>query len=273
MKRALLLVWLAWLPLAVLGQNLLHAPDRYFATSDGSDWHLKGEGIVCCPCRAPCPCRSNDKPSYGHCEATLYLRVRQGHYGPVNLNNMSLVNTSGDCAMSYEHLAVFYFDRTTSREQQEAFLKLVASFFPAQSAEFPNVRSVDIKVEVTDGHLYDISIPGVLKMIVDRNWSRSEPPIPMLAAIDYFSNSLQYAQNLRYVMHDVGASLDFDYSRRQANYRDVDLDVQQYRSRRMLIQFQDGTGWFNEDQMRLIREFGLTVPDLEANRRLIASLR
>jgi hypothetical protein len=149
----------------------------------------------------------------------------------------------------------------------------MANFSPTQSAEFPNVRVVDIKAEVTDGHLYNISIPGVLQMIVDRNWGRSEPPLPMHAATDYFSNTLQYAQNLRYIMHDAEAKLDFDYGRRQANYRDVDLDAQQYRSKHMLIQFQDGTGWFNGDQMRLIRELGLPLPDLAANRRLIASLR
>jgi hypothetical protein len=273
MKRALVLTWLALLPLVVFGQNPLQTLERYFVASDGSDWHLKGEGIVCCPCTAPCPCRTNDKASYGHCEATLYLRVRQGHYGPVSLNNLSLVNTSGNCAMSYDHLAALYFDRATSREQRQAFLKLMASFTPAQSAEFPSGRVVDIKAEVTGGHLYNVSIPGILQMIVDRNWGRSEPPMPMYAASDYFSNTLQYVKNLRYVMHDTEANLDFDYSRRQANYREVDLDVQQYRSKRMLIQFLDGRGWFNEYQMRLIRELGLTLPDLEANRKFIASLR
>jgi len=273
MKKTLVLAWLAWLPVASLGQNPLSGPQHYSASSDGADWHLKGEGIVCCPCTAPCPCRTNDKASYGHCEATLYLHVRQGHYGPVNLNDMRLVNTAGNCAMSYAHLAALYFDRATSRDQQEAFLKLMASFVPTQSAEFPNVRVVDINTQVTDGHLYHISIPGILQMIVDRNWGRPEPPMPMFAASDYFSNTLQYAQNLRYVMHDVDAKLDFDYSRRQANYRDVDLDVQQYRSKRMLIQFQDGIGWFNENQMRLIHELDLALPDLAANRRLIARLK
>src|SRR6516165_10725373 len=43
------------------------------AHSTGKDWHLKGEGVVCCPCAVPCPCRTNGRPTYGHCEATLYL--------------------------------------------------------------------------------------------------------------------------------------------------------------------------------------------------------
>jgi hypothetical protein len=251
------------------GQNPLSATEHRSATSDGADWHLKGEGVVCCPCKVPCPCRTNDKASFGHCEATLYLHVRKGHYGPVNLDNMRVVNTGGACAMSYEHLAALYFDAETSAEQQAAFLKLMASFLPGQSAEFPQVRVVRINAQVTDDHLYHISIPGILQMMVDRNWGRSKPPMPMFAAVDYFSNTLQYAQNLRYVMQDDDAKLNFDYSRRQANYRDVDLDVQQYRSKQMLVQFEDGSGWFNADQQRLIRQLNLPVPDLAAVRRLI----
>jgi len=186
---------------------------------------------------------------------------------------MRVVNTGGACAMSYEHLAALYFDRETSREQQAAFLKLMASLNPGQSAEFPQVRTVQINAQVTGDHLYQISIPGILQMVVDRNWGRSEPPMPMFAAVDYFSNTLQYAQNLRYVMHDDEAKLNFDYSRRQANYRDVDLDVQQYRSKQMLIQFRDGSGWFNADQQRLIHQLDLPLPDLAATRQLIPTPR
>src|SRR6185437_8417473 len=52
---------------------------------DGKPWFLKGAGIVCCPCRVPCPCRRNGVPSFGHCEATLYLHIEAGRYGTTNL--------------------------------------------------------------------------------------------------------------------------------------------------------------------------------------------
>ena len=273
MRRTLTLIWLFSFSIFTLGQNLPPAPQEYSVDYDGSPWHLKGEGIVCCPCSVPCPCRTNDKASYGHCESALYLHVRQGHYAAANLDGMRLVNFGGACAMSYEHLAALYFDRSTTNEQRLAFLKIMASFLPRQAADFPYVRVVDINAQVTDGHLYHIAIPGILQMIVDRNWGRAAPPAPMFAGVDYFSNTLQYAQNLRYVVRDVDAKLDFDYSQRQANFRDVDLDAQQYQSKLMLIQFQDGKGWFNEEQLRLIRELHLQLPDLAATRRLVARLR
>jgi hypothetical protein len=281
-KRTRLLACIAWLVsarLAVPGQNPLSTKSpsplsdaaQMFVTSDGADWHLKGSGMVCCPCKVPCPCRSNGKASYGHCEATLYLRIRQGNYGPVNLDNLNIVNISGDCAMSYSHVAALYFDRAANHEQQIAFLKLMSSMVPGQSAAFPYVRTVDIDTHVTDDHLYQVYIPGVLQMIVDRNWGGSEPPMHLFAASDYFSNTLQYAQNLRYAVHDSGAKLDFDYSRRQANYRDIDLDAQQYRSKSMLIQYQDGAGSFNEDQQRLIHQLNLPLPDFAAIQKLVHS--
>jgi hypothetical protein len=185
---------------------------------------------------------------------------------------MRVVNTGGSCAMSHEPFAAIYFDNETSREQQTAFLKLMASLVPAKSADFPHVRTVQINAQVTGNHYYQVSIPGVLQMVVDRNFGRPEPPMPMFAAADYFSNVLQYAQNLRYVMRDDVANLNFDYSRRQANYRDVDLDAEQYRSKRMLIQFQDGSGWFNADQQRLIHQLNLPLPDLAATKRLFVHL-
>jgi hypothetical protein len=282
MKSTRVLACLAWLvaarlaapgqnPLSTNSKNPMSDAAQIFVTSDGSDWHIKGEGMVCCPCKVPCPCRSNGKASYGHCEATLYLRIRQGSYGPVNLDNMKIVNISGDCAMSYSHVAALYFDRAASHDQQVAFLKLMSSMVPGESATFPYVRTVDIDARVTDGHLYQVYIPGILQMIVDRNWNGSEPPMHLFAASDYFSNTLQYAQNLRYVVHDDGAKLDFDYSRRQANYRDVDLDAQQYRSKLMLIQFQDGSGSFNEDQQRLIRQLSIPLPDFAAIQKLARS--
>jgi hypothetical protein len=275
MKKTLMLACLSWLVSALLiarGQDPPSTTEHRSATSDGADWHLKGEGVVSCPCRVPCPCRTNDKASFGHCEATLYLHVRQGHYGTVNLDNMRVVNTGGTCAMSHEPFAALYFDREMSREQQAAFLKLMASLLPGRSADFPHVRTVQINAQVTGDHYYQISIPGILQMVVDRNFGRSEPPMPTFAAADYFSNVLQYAQNLRYVMRDDEANLNFDYSRRQANYRDVDLDAEQYRSKEMLIQFQNGSGWFNADQQRLIHQLRLPLPDLAATKRLFVHL-
>jgi hypothetical protein len=242
------------------------------APHDSADWSLKGEGVVCCPCRVPCPCRSNGKPSYGHCEATLFLRIEQGHYETVNLDGLKLVESGGMCAISYRKHSAIYFDSSESPERRAAYMNLASSFSPAP-LEFPHVEVVPLHAQVTDEHLFNISIPDILEMVVDRNWGLATPPMPMAAAADYFSNRLQYVENLRYRMHDEKAGLDFDYSRRQANYRVIDLTAEQYQTKSMLIQFADGRGWFSPGQMALIKAQNLSVPELVALREQAIRLR
>lgn len=234
---------------------------------DGAQWNLKGDGIVCCPCAVPCPCRSNAAPSYGHCESTLYLRVRSGQYAGVDLSGAQLVRTGGMCAVDNQKLSALYFDESLSPHQRDALMKLMASFSPSQTADFAYTRAARFDAAVTNDHLFKVLIPGVFEMIVDRNWGQPSPPVPMVAAQDDFSNLIQYAQNIRYRMSDDGAGLHFNYSRRQANYRAIDLAMEQYRSHSMLIQFADGSGWFSPRQMDLIRAQHLNIPQLDAIRK------
>jgi hypothetical protein len=241
---------------------LLSAVSSKTAHYDGEDWHVKGEGVVCCPCAVPCPCRTNGTPTYGHCEATLYLDVGEGHYGNVNLNGLHMADTSGSCGMSYEKLAALYFDRSVTPEMQDAFVNLLASLNSTGTATFPYVRTVPISA-VADGPMLHVTIRDTLEMAVDRSWGQADSPLPEMAAVDRFGNTIRYVQNLRYQIHDAGAKLEFDYSRRQANYRAVNLDVADYRSHSMLVQFVNGAGWFNPQQLRLIQEQHLTLPDLQ----------
>ena len=74
-------------------------------------------------------------------------------------------------------------------------------------------------------------------------------------------------------MNDTEAGLDFDYSRRQANYREIDLSVEQYRSKSMLIQFGNGKGGFSPEQIRLIRTLHLTMPELDQIQKTALQLR
>jgi hypothetical protein len=249
------------------------APVSRTAHYDGADWHLKGEGVVCCPCGVPCPCRTNGAPTYGHCEATLYLHIREGHYAQVPLNDLRMVDTSGSCGMSYEKLSAVYLDSHATPDVQDAFLKLLASFSSAQTVNFQSVRTLPIAGQVREGHLFNVSIPGILEMVVDRNWGQAAPPLPPFAAQDRFANALEYVQNIRYRMHDETANLNFDYSRRQANYRSIDLDAADYRERRMLVQYLDGSGWFNAPMLKIINEQHLAIPDLAEIRREVQRLR
>ncbi|MGH7869899.1 MAG: DUF1326 domain-containing protein [Candidatus Dormibacteraceae bacterium] len=240
--------------------------------SDGASWHLKGQGFVCCPCAVPCPCRSNAPPTYGHCEATLYAEIHQGHYGTTRLDGVKLIQVGGDCSMSSHQLSAIYVDPSATPEQRGALMQLIASFRKDQTVSFPYVLAVPIDTQVTGGHLFHITIPGILEMLIDKYWGQASPPFTPVAAQDNFANELLYVQNLRYKVTDDAAHLHFDYSRRQANYRVIDLDGSQYVSHTMLIQFTDGKGWFSADQLRLIQEQHLPTPDLAGVRKQVHSI-
>ena len=202
----------------------------------------------------------NAKPSFAHCEATLFLRIKQGQYGDVNLDGMNLVTSGGMCAIDYHLLAALYFSSSDSPERQAAFIALKSTFSSTPPGDL-HVRVVSLNAQVTDEHLFKVSIPGILEIVVDRNWGLSAPPMPMVAAPDHFANQLQYVQNIRYSVHDPEAGLDFDYSRRQANYRVVDLTGEQYQTKSMLIQYADYSGWYSPGQMVLIKAQHLQIPD------------
>jgi hypothetical protein len=199
--------------------------------------------------------------------------VKQGKYGATDLAGMRFVESGGACSMTYHKLSALYFDDISSKEKRTAVLKLIAGMFSGQASEFPYVRAVHIDAAELDNRIFRISIPGLLRMEVDRNWGQQSPPFPWVAAVDHFSNALQYAQNIRYEIHDPDANIDFNYSHRQANYRKVDLSSQDYANKRMLIQFLDGSGRFNEAQVKLIQELGLTPPDDHTFSELAQSLR
>jgi hypothetical protein len=202
----------------------------------------------------------NAKPSFAHCEATLFLRIKQGQYGDVNLDGMNVVSSGGMCAVDYQLVEAVYFSSSDSPERQAAFIALKSTFSSVPPGD-PHVRVVSLNAQVTDEHLFKVSIPGILEIVVDRNWGLSSPPFPMVAAPDHFANQLQYVQNIRYSVHDPEAGLDFDYSRRQANYRVVDLTDEQYQTKSMLIQYADYSGWYSPGQMVLIKAQHLQIPD------------
>ena len=96
-------------------------------------------------------------------------------------------------------------------------------------------------------------------MRVQRELNTRGQPLFPTAALDQFSNLIEYARNLTYKVWDQNGNLKWDYSGRQANFRIIDLDSRAYVNQTMLIQFADGSGGFNAKQVELIRSQGLPM--------------
>ncbi len=221
--------------------------------------HLRGEGLVCCPCNTPCPCRSNGPPTSGHCENVGAFQVAQGHYGNVELDGITFAVASG--AMGPESVpSVVYVNREASQNQSVALERLFQTFLPNHPLIFLRFKPADIFFGYTSQtESYEVTIPGLVRMAVRRQLTEKGEPRFRTAGLDFFSNTLEYAQNVIYQMSDSDAGMMWDYSGRQANIRKFDVDAHDYWNGNMLVQYADFTGDFNETQLDLIARLGLPL--------------
>jgi Tfp pilus assembly protein PilF len=222
-----------------------------------ADWHLKGEGLVCCPCTTPCPCRSNAPPTEGHCENTGVVRIREGRYANISLDGLTFAAVHASMGEASAPTSV-YVNSSATDEQLIALERIFQTFNPLRPFLFPSVQRTPITVNHSpEEKTYDVQIPQVLQIKIQRRWDSRGHPLLQTAAIDYFSNTLEYARNLTYKLWDPDGALRWDYSKRQANYRTIDLDSRAYWEGKMLIQYVDGSGFFNQEQLDLIKSQNL----------------
>jgi hypothetical protein len=52
------------------------------------DWSMKGPWLKNCNCAYGCPCDFNARPTHGHCEGMVGMRIESGHFGDVDLSGL-----------------------------------------------------------------------------------------------------------------------------------------------------------------------------------------
>jgi hypothetical protein len=227
-----------------------------------ADWHLKGEGMVCCPCTVPCPCRSNGPSTYGHCESTGAYRITEGHYHDVPLKGLTFISLHA-CMGPDNAPSVLYVEPATSDERIIALERIFQALNLLRPFVFLSVKRTPLSLVVSaDAKTYEARVPGIMELKIQLLVDAQGKPLTQTAALDRFSNVLQYARNVTYKLWDDDGQLKWDFSGRQANFRTIDLDSRDYQQRTMLIQFADGSGFFTDQELELIRE--LKLPTLAA---------
>jgi hypothetical protein len=56
-----------------------------------TDWQIRGDWFDVCRCDIPCPCEFAQPPTDGWCQGVLAYHIREGHYGDVPLDDLSLI--------------------------------------------------------------------------------------------------------------------------------------------------------------------------------------
>ena len=54
-----------------------------------TSWRIAADVVSVCNCAWGCPCQFNALPTRGRCEATVAIRIREGHYGSTDLGGVS----------------------------------------------------------------------------------------------------------------------------------------------------------------------------------------
>ena len=61
------------------------------AVSDVPQWHVVGDWFDVCRCDIPCPCEFAQAPTDNWCQGVLAWHIREGHYGDVSLEGLSVI--------------------------------------------------------------------------------------------------------------------------------------------------------------------------------------
>jgi len=57
-------------------------------------WQIKGDFIDFCKCAVPCPCSWGQPPTEGDCQGVIAFHIREGNYGNVKLDGLTMVAIS-----------------------------------------------------------------------------------------------------------------------------------------------------------------------------------
>src|ERR1051325_5108882 len=90
------------------------------AQDNGPDWTLTGWETTTCCCNDICPCRVNERPTHGECEATISVHIDKGMYGDTKLDGVNFILVSRGLEATDKGWNKVYIDKRATPEQQKA---------------------------------------------------------------------------------------------------------------------------------------------------------
>jgi hypothetical protein len=245
----------------------IFAPQKTLSSEAVQDFEIEGTGLFMCQCPGyACPCQTNGRPTLGTCYAADFAHIRKGHYGKMPLDGLNVVMVGNLVDMNAGRLhATLYLDEKGSpaqRDAMQAMVEYMNAEYVALAGEAPvpinKVKSARIQFHGSaDNTLYTVDLPGILQEKAVLKRDPSGKPISTLAAMDMWSNTVHYADNVEFKYHDKELGKSWDYSGRQANLKFFHLSKQMYQNREMLGQHGDMSGKWTPKQNAIIQKAGL----------------
>src|SRR3954453_12912739 len=100
-------------------------------------WRVQGDWFDVCRCDIPCPCEFAQAPTDNWCQGVLAWHIREGHYGDVSLDGLSVIAVAefeGNIWDGETKATMgLFFDEQADERQREALQML----FGGQAGGFP----------------------------------------------------------------------------------------------------------------------------------------
>jgi hypothetical protein len=227
------------------------------------DFDLEGTALFQCQCPAhACPCQKNGAPNHGTCESADFVHIHSGRYGKLHLDGLNAVVVGDLVDRNAARLyATIYIDQKADSAQREALTAILqfmngayeTSAFQASRIEF---APMDFS-ESPDKTTYTVSIPGILDERTILHRDASGKPLSNVTAMDAWSNTEHYADNVLFKYHDEELRREWDHSGAYANIKFFHLTKTMYDRKEMLDQFGDFSGRWTPEQRAIIHKQGL----------------
>lgn len=152
------------------------------------DWYARGDWFDVCSCDIPCPCEFAQAPTNNHCEGVLAYHIREGRYGDVSLDDLSVVllgTFDGNIWTGEAQLTAGVFVDERADGAQRAALESIflgrAGGFPAGFArligELRGVEYVPIRFEIADDlATWSAAVPGRVSASAEALTGPTTPP-------------------------------------------------------------------------------------------------
>lgn len=230
------------------------------------DFDLEGIAVFQCQCTAhACPCQKNGAPTHLTCEAADFAHIRTGRYGKIRLDGLNGGNIGNLVDRDSSRLyAAIYISQEASPAQRDAFaaiLQFLNGAYETSSFNASQVRSVPVTFSESSDKVtfieYKLTIPGNLEERAILHRDASGKPVFTVTAMDAWSNTEHYADNVVFRYHDQQVHKAWDHSGGYANIKYFHLTKKMYDDKQMLGQFGDFSGHWTPEQLAIIHKQGL----------------
>jgi len=227
------------------------------------NFNFEGTALFQCQCTAyACPCQKNGAPNHGTCEAADFVHIASGRYGKLRLDGLNAVVVGNlvDTNSARLYAVIYVHEKATSaqRDALVAILQFLNGSYETSPLKASQVRAVPMEFrESSDKTLYDLNIPGILEEEAVLHREASGNPVSTVTAMDAWSNTEHYLDNVIYKYHDADIHREWDHSGGYANIKYFRLTKAMYDKKEMLGQFGDFSGRWTPEQLVIIHKQGL----------------